>query len=522
MRNELHSVERSSRWALLALLVACNGGTSGFQSQSVPRGAPADASSPRPDGSAVVPASQVDGGAVAPRAEAGVVAPPGQPEAGVVASHDGAAPVSADAGIVPPAGAVAIPAEPQRTNGDPAKGYTALVNGGYISLGIPWSGFSSSMTQLLPADTLPGRVGKNAEVGFSWNVSTNSDGMEIVSANCLACHATTLPGTDTLYVGLGVRTHAPNVPSGSAVDPALITLGLGSAAELAEFQEYGAHLLVSQAAGTLIAVGSLASHRDPSTLAWLTNASFDAATGLEGWDDVPPWWRLKKVNAVYASGEGRGDQIHHMMNATVFSADSVAEIQAIDTTFVDIAAYLRSIEPPPFPLPVDASKVAVGEQVFRSACATCHGTYGTGGSYPNLLIPVGMVGTDPELAQDGWMNTAATTWFSASFYGMGARFELTQNYIAPPLDGIWATAPFFHNGSVPTLEGVIDSSKRPATWSLSFGVDDFDSTAVGWKGTSSGPTFDTTQAGNSNAGHQFGDALSSSDQVALLEYLKTL
>ena len=37
-------------------------------------------------------------------------------------------------------------------------------------------------------------------------------------------------------------------------------------------------------------------------------------------------------------------------------------------------------------------------------------------------------------------------------------------YMAPPLDGIWATAPFFHNGSVPTIEGVLNSKARPAIW----------------------------------------------------------
>ena len=34
----------------------------------------------------------------------------------------------------------------------------------------------------------------------------------------------------------------------------------------------------------------------------------------------------------------------------------------------------------------------------------------------------------------------------------------------PPLDGVWATAPYLHNGSVPTLEAVLKSSDRPALW----------------------------------------------------------
>ena len=45
-------------------------------------------------------------------------------------------------------------------------------------------------------------------------------------------------------------------------------------------------------------------------------------------------------------------------------------------------------------------------------------------------------------------------------------------YTAPPLDGIWATGPFLHNGSVPNLALVLDSTRRPTYWRRV----DFDST----------------------------------------------
>jgi hypothetical protein len=37
-------------------------------------------------------------------------------------------------------------------------------------------------------------------------------------------------------------------------------------------------------------------------------------------------------------------------------------------------------------------------------------------------------------------------------------------YIAPPLVGIWASAPYFHNGSVPTLWQVLDPDSRADIW----------------------------------------------------------
>ena len=58
-------------------------------------------------------------------------------------------------------------------------------------------------------------------------------------------------------------------------------------------------------------------------------------------------------------------------------------------------------------------------------------------------------------------------------------------YQAPPLDGIWATAPYLHNGSVPTLRTLLDSSIRPARFTRpqSTEFDNYDKTNVGWKFT---------------------------------------
>ncbi len=419
-----------------------------------------------------------------------------------------------------PAGAIPIPKEAQRTNGDPARGYRAVVNEGYISLGIPWSGFSFAMTPLKARDSIPGREGKNALVGYANNVMTNRQGMELAVPNCLACHAARLNGK--LFVGLGNPAHLPAIPSGLATNQALVTIGLRTPSEFAEYQEYTSRILAANSTGILFPFGALAAHRDPQTLAWSSIARFDAHTNLQGWVDVPPWWRTKKKNGLYANGMGRGDHVGHMMNMSVFSVQDVAEAEHIETMFVDIAAYLRSIEPPKFPYDINKELAAQGEKAFIHTCAPCHGTYGSNESYPNLLIPVEMVGTDPSLAENPWPNADAVAWFKSSYYGKRARLEPARGYVAPPLDGIWATAPFFHNGSVPTLEAVIDPSKRPSSWSMSFDETNFDPRAAGWSTAGGGPAYDTTQPGLSNQGHKFGEALSSDERLAVLEYLKTL
>ena len=39
-----------------------------------------------------------------------------------------------------------------------------------------------------------------------------------------------------------------------------------------------------------------------------------------------------------------------------------------------------------------------------------------------------------------------------------------DGYVAPPLEGIWASAPYLHNGSVPTLWHLLHNDSRPAAW----------------------------------------------------------
>jgi hypothetical protein len=217
---------------------------------------------------------------------------------------------------------------------------------------------------------------------------------------------------------------------------------------------------------------------------------------------------------------------------SIFSVEDTAEAAVIEQNFYDVAAYLRSLEPPPFPGPIDTALATWGEDLFLANCSTCHGTYGDDWTYPNVIIPYQEVGTDPSLAIGHW--TAPTVdWYAESWYAREGKswLEVIEGYYAPPLDGIWATAPFFHNGSVPTLEGVIDPSKRPATWTSNMSADDYDLQAVGWMNkpfdidlTLDGGfgLFDTARPGNSNQGHTYGAELSAEEQRALLEYLKTL
>jgi hypothetical protein len=95
-----------------------------------------------------------------------------------------------------------VAAEPQR-DGDAMKGYSALVNNGYVSCGVPWSLYSQFFGAAPDDQKLPGRTGDNANLPYNQTALTTASGVEVVSTNCLACHAGRLPGSGALTVGLG-------------------------------------------------------------------------------------------------------------------------------------------------------------------------------------------------------------------------------------------------------------------------------------------------------------------------------
>jgi hypothetical protein len=254
---------------------------------------------------------------------------------------------------------------------------------------------------------------------------------------------------------------------------------------------------------------------------------------------------VHKKNALFYNGMARGDHRGTMMLATSVCVDTVAEAERIDRFFVDMQAYLRTLRAPDYPFPIDGDLAAEGAPVFAEHCAGCHGSYSAVESeetYPNLLIPLSVVGTDPVVANAGVVHAPELVeWYNDSFYGSITRFEPMDlesgvvGYMPPPLDGIWATAPFLHNGSIPTLAQLLDSETRPQAWRrTSYESTDFDQTAIGWPHTvidipqseaaeeDQPHIYDTRHWSQSAAGHTYGDVLRESERQALLEYLKTL
>ena len=97
-----------------------------------------------------------------------------------------------------------------------------------------------------------------------------------------------------------------------------------------------------------------------------------------------------------------------------------------------------------------------------------------------------------------------------------------QAYKARPLNGIWATAPYLHNGSVATLHELLlpEDQRKP----FHIGSREFDPVKVGFvtAPTKGSYEVDTHHPGSLNTGHNFGKNLTDEERSALVEFLKTL
>lgn len=253
---------------------------------------------------------------------------------------------------------------------------------------------------------------------------------------------------------------------------------------------------------------------------------------------------------------------------------------------------LERLAPPSWPEDIfgkiDRAKAKVGKALFVEHCANCHNVWPYRWTEPNKngkryvvvgLTPVTYVGTDrgqletlrpwsiagnlgsaldnellpefrgkPLLPSGEFMSAISfavtdiavrklnlTEAQKLDLYGYrvpSTTFPAEAVYKAGPRDGVWATAPFIHNGSVPNLyEMLIPAAERTKKFYLG---GDFDPVKVGLDTKAASGTFlmDTTLPGNSNAGHSFenrplgngvvGPLLPEDDRWAIVEYLKSI
>ncbi len=432
-------------------------------------------------------------------------------------------------------GSTYIEPSEQRT-GDAAKGYDYLVNGNYVSSGIPLEVYKS----LVSGSTEDlNRSGDNKGLSYIFTASTATNGVKIVSTNCFNCHAEHLNGQ--LIVGLGNNTgdNTRDVTAQFDAFDAVVRLKYGTnSPQWAAYYPFSrgfksiAPFIQTSVQGVNPAdkiFAALSGFRKSDNLIWLNTPQYTLPNEVIP-TDVPAWWLMKKKNALYYDGLGKGDFARLSMATALVTMTDSSEARQIDAHFPDVMAWIRTLQPPKNPNPVDATIAAQGKTIFINTCARCHGNYDAPQTYPNLLVSLSNVQTDSALANVYFSNPQYHTWYNSSWFNQkpaAAQLLPNRGYVAPPLDGIWATAPYLHNGSVPTLDDLLNSAQRPKYWSRIFDNSDYDKVKVGWNYTvqtskKDNQTYDTTLKGYGNGGHTYGDALSATDRKALIEYLKTL
>ncbi len=265
--------------------------------------------------------------------------------------------------------------------------------------------------------------------------------------------------------------------------------------------------------------------------------------------------------------------------------DSNARLKNLE----QIEGWLNHLAPPKWPEEafgkIDRSKAAQGKRLFESHCAGCHNSYPYTWTAPNKygkrflevgLVPQSYVGTDRMQFEDirpyvqtahlapylpGPLKDKALIPGGYLYYGLSesilhvalAKINQTEeeavkmhgyrelpvqrpsevpHYKAAPRDGVWATPPYMHNGSVPNLyEMLVPAAQRTKKFYLGR---DFDPVKVGVDTSGKSGTYmvDTTLVGSSNAGHSFengplgngviGPLLTEEERWAIVEYLKSI
>jgi mono/diheme cytochrome c family protein len=298
--------------------------------------------------------------------------------------------------------------------------------------------------------------------------------------------------------------------------------------------------------------------------------------------DPMPWWLMKYKTRDYWYADGAPDDAAHFsINFTTphprMNEDRAEHVRTVATAL----AFARETLSPVFPEMLDPKQVALGADLFHGrvspanttgfvSCKTCHGIYERKDSAKNLAEPghwsvryphsdkLRNVKTD-EAYNNTLQKFAPIVHHQrklADYYKSQGTPELTPQvalidqpgYIAPPLVGVWATAPYFHNGSVPTIELVLDSSRRPAIWErehrdmfaynmqevgmkyrvlsqdeyLAGAPPDDSSRTINESVIDHSAVYRTTQFGHGNGGHTFGDHLSTDERRAIIEFLKSL
>ncbi len=441
-----------------------------------------------------------------------------------------------------------ISAEPQLQGGDPTLGYAYMKEGAYLGTGLP----ADLVRKAFDRDSLNFLRSSGLVTPHGLAFFEAPNGVEVANGTCFTCHAGAVAGDTILGIGNSLADYRGNLRLPAKLLDLRMRLKYKNAdPEYIQYEDFGRYFRAMTEGTQTNQPGvnpaarvaeTIMRYRDPQSLEYVSKPAYEIAPYNIA-SDTPPLWNVAKKNALYYTAVGRGDKTKLIFQASVLGIPDSSQARQAQGAFVHVLAWLRTLEPPKYPGEINAVLAKAGKIVFEDQCASCHGNYGTIGgdrsddTYPNKVLSIEAVRTDPLYASYA-LSSGITEWYNNSWFASSyprSRFEPEAGYIAPPLDGIWATAPYLHNGAVPTIEHLLKSDSRPVYWARyspsgktpTGAADEYDHQRLGWKvharHNSRGKyTYDTTLPGYGKQGHTYGDALDAEQRRSLIEYLKTL
>ena len=242
-----------------------------------------------------------------------------------------------------------------------------------------------------------------------------------------------------------------------------------------------------------------------------------------GASDFPSLWNQQPREGMHLHWDGNNTSVDER-NLSASLGAGVTPVTVDHASLQRIHDWIWTLPPPRYPFPIDSTRSARGKAVFDAQCAGCHSF---GGSKTGTVENLASVNTDPYRLNSYTyifcVNQAQL--YPESRYRF-THFSKTDGYANQPLDGIWARAPYLHNGSVPTLLDLLtDPTNRPKQFTR--GYDVYDQQRVGFvsdtpEARSAGTLYDTSIPGNGNGGHLWGTRLPDDQKRDLIEFMKTL
>jgi hypothetical protein len=252
---------------------------------------------------------------------------------------------------------------------------------------------------------------------------------------------------------------------------------------------------------------------------------------LIGASDFPSLWNQQPREGLQLHWDGDNDSVDER-NLSAGLGAGITPVTVDHELLKRVRDWIWTLPPPKYPYAVDAALASRGSAIYQRDCLACHGDhrFREGVRVGDRL---GKVEPIEQVATDRHRLDSYTPVFAANQYSLFPeteyrfkRFVKTNGYANHPLDGIWARAPYLHNGSVPTLWDLLqEPSARPAVFYR--GYDVFDQVNVGFVSSvaeADGRMFfryDTAIPGNGNGGHVYGTRLTADEKRAIVEYLKT-